>query len=102
MNIISLVAMAALAAGIQVLNDDVHFAEGPVWHDGKLYYVEYDRNTITVWDSKTHQNRIFAEQKGCGPSAVIRTAQGEFLATCYDSNSIGRFSAEGKELPCWS
>src|SRR5690348_15003106 len=44
------------AAQIDVLNNDVHFAEGPVWHDGKLYYVEYDRNTVTVWDGKS--NRI--------------------------------------------
>src|SRR5207237_623769 len=33
------------------------------------------------------------------PSAVIPTARGEFLTTCYDSGSIGRISADGKELP---
>ena len=34
----------------KVLNDDAHFAEGPVWYHGKLYYVEYDRNSVTIWD----------------------------------------------------
>lgn len=87
------------AAHIDVLNDDVHFAEGPVWHDGKLYYVEYDRNTVTVWDGK--RNRIFATLKGCGPSAVIVTARGEFLATCYDSGTIGRLGTDGKVLPSY-
>jgi len=88
---------AADADSVQVLNGDVHFPEGPVWYHGKLYYVEYDRNTVTVWDGK--QNTIFWSQKGCGPSAVITTAQGEFLTTCYDNGTIGRISADGKTLP---
>jgi len=92
-------ALPCQAARFQILNDDVHFPEGPVWHDGKLYYVEYDRNTVTVWDGKS--NRIFASQKGCGPSAVFVTRRGDFLTTCYDSGTIGRLSAESKELPAY-
>jgi gluconolactonase len=88
---------AADADSVQVLNGDVHFPEGPVWYRGKLYYVEYDRNSVTTWDGK--QNTIFWSQKGCGPSAVITTAQGEFLTTCYDNGTIGRISADGKTLP---
>jgi len=84
---------------LSVLNQDAHFPEGPLWHDGKLYYVEYDRNTVTVWDGKS--NRTFATLKGCGPSAVIRMPRGEFLTTCYDSGTIGRLSADGKSLPAW-
>ena len=84
---------------LSVLNQDAHFPEGPIWHDGRLYYVEYDRNTVTVWDGKS--NRVFATLKGCGPSAVIRTARGEFFITCYDSGTIGRLTADGKSLPPW-
>ena len=91
------VATHAHAGGIRVINDDVHFAEGPVWYQGKLYYVEYDRNTVDTWDGK--HNAIFWSKQGCGPSAVTPTARGEFLVTCYDSKSIGRVSAEGKDLP---
>lgn len=91
------VATNAHADGIKVINDDVHFAEGPVWYHGKLYYVEYDRNTVDTWDGK--HNAIFWSKQGCGPSAVIPTARGEFLVTCYDSKSIGRISADGKDLP---
>ncbi len=90
-------ALSCQAARFEILNDDVHFPEGPVWRDGKLYYVEYDRNTVTVWDGKT--NRIFATQKGCGPSAVLATLRGDFLITCYDSGTIGHLSADGKDLP---
>jgi gluconolactonase len=93
-------AAAAHADGIRVLNDDVHFPEGPVWYHGKLYYVEYDRNTVTTWDGK--KNTIFWSQKGCGPSAVIPTVRGDLLTTCYDSGTIGRMSADGKSLPAYT
>lgn len=93
-------AHAAHAGSVRVLNDDAHFAEGPVWYHGKLYYVEYDRNTVTTWDGA--RNTIFWSHKGCGPSAVIATARGEFLVTCYDSGTIGHISADGKDLPSYT
>ncbi len=93
----ALLAGPAPAADVRVLNDDAHFAEGPIWHQGKLYYVEYDRNTVTTWDGR--QNSTFWSKPGCGPSAVVATANGEFLVTCYDSNSIGRIAADGRDLP---
>jgi gluconolactonase len=90
-------AFGAPAGDIRVLNADVHFPEGPVWYHGKLYYVEYDRNSVTTWDGQ--KNTIFWSQKGCGPSAIVATAHGEFLTTCYDNGTIGRISADGKTLP---
>jgi len=90
-------ASTVLANDVKVLNDDAHFAEGPIWYHGKLYYVEYDRNSVTVWDGV--KNSLFWSKQGCGPSAVIPTARGEFLTTCYDSGSLGRISADGKDLP---
>ncbi len=93
-------SLPCYAARVEILNADVHFPEGPVWHDGKLYYVEYDRNTVTVWDGKS--NRVFASQKGCGPSAVLVTARGDFLITCYDNGTIGHLSADGRDLPAYN
>ena len=90
-------AVPTLAAGVKVINEDTHFAEGPVWYQGKLYYVEYDRNTIDVWDGKG--NKYFATMPGCGPSAVVNTKGGEFLVTCYDNHTVGRLAADGKVLP---
>jgi len=103
--LLSLLAIAsatsyASADGIKILNDDAHFAEGPIWYHGKLYYVEYDRNSVTAWDGV--RNTIFWSKQGCGPSAVLPTARGEFLTTCYDSGTIGRISADGKDLPPYS
>src|SRR4051812_20503012 len=90
---------AAQAADVKVVNDDAWFAEGPIWYQDKLYYVEYGRGTVDVWDGK--KNAIFWKMDGCGPSAVLPTASGEFVVTCYDSNSIGRISADGKTLPAY-
>jgi gluconolactonase len=86
--------------GIKVLNDDAHYPEGPIWYHGKLYYVEYDRNAVMVWDGK--KNSVFAAEKGCGQSAVVPTPSGEFLTTCYDNGTIGRMSADGKILPAYT
>jgi gluconolactonase len=87
-------------SGIKVLNDDAHYPEGPVWFHGKLYYVEYDRNAVMTWDGT--KNTVFAAQKGCGQSAVVPTAHGEFLTTCYDNGTIGRMAADGTLLPAYS
>jgi gluconolactonase len=90
--------MASFApAGVKIINADVHFPEGQIWYHGKLFFVEYDRNSVTTWDGR--KNAIFWSERGCGPSAVIATAVGEFLTTCYDSGTIGRISADGRTLP---
>lgn len=86
--------------GVKIINADVQFPEGPIWYHGKLYYVEYGRNSVTTWDGR--KNAVFWSKKGCGPSAVIPTTRGEFLTTCYDSGSIGRISADGKDLPAYT
>lgn len=92
-----LIASLAHAAGVRVLNSDAYFPEGPVWYHGKLYYVEYGRDTVTTWDGE--RNAIFWSEKGCGPSAVAPTVRGDLVTTCYDNGTIGRISSDGKTLP---
>jgi sugar lactone lactonase YvrE len=86
--------------GIQVLNADAYYPEGPVWYQDKLYYVEYGRNAVMVWDGQ--HNRLFSAQEGCGQSAVVPTGRGEFLTTCYDNGTIGRIAADGTLLAPYS
>jgi gluconolactonase len=95
-----LASTLSYADEVKVLNDDAHFPEGPIWYHGKLYYVEYDRSSVHTWDGT--KNTVFWSKRGCGPSAVIPTSRGEFLTTCYDSGSIGRISADGKDLPAFT
>ena len=91
---------AATADDVKVINPDAWFAEGPIWYHDKLYYVEYGRQTVMTWDGQ--KNTVFWKQDGCGPSAVLPDAQGNFVVTCYDSNSIGRISPDGKTLKPYS
>jgi gluconolactonase len=52
---------------------------------------------VTTWDGK--RNEVFWKQDGCDQSAVLPTGKGEFVVTCYDNNTIGRISTDGKTLP---
>jgi gluconolactonase len=90
-------AAHAAALEVKVLNADASYPEGPMWYHGKVYYVEYGRNAVTAWDGRGNQ-RVWS-QEGCGQSAVVVNRHGEFLTTCYDNGSIGRFDAQGKTLP---
>jgi sugar lactone lactonase YvrE len=84
----------AFAGDAKVLKDDAAFPEGPCWHDGKLYYVEYGGHTVMTWDGKA--NQTFWRQDGCGPAAVVPVPNGDMLVTCYDSGEIVRISSGGK------
>ncbi|RUV08543.1 hypothetical protein EOD00_18530 [Mesorhizobium sp. M7A.T.Ca.TU.009.01.3.1] len=87
------------AANVKAINDDAWLAEGLIWYQDKLFYVEHGRGSVDVWDGK--KNAIFWKMDGCGPSAVLPTTTGEFLVTCYDNNTIGRIFADGKSLPAY-
>jgi gluconolactonase len=87
-------------SSVKVLNNDAHYPEGPIWFQGKLYYVEYDRNAVMTWDGS--KNAVFSTEKGCGQSAVVPAAHGEFLTTCYDNGTIGRIAADGTVLPAYT
>jgi len=87
----------AAQGDIKVLNADAYYPEGPIWYHDKLYYVEYGRNAVMTWDGA--RNAVFSAAAGCGQSAVVPTARGEFLTTCYDNGTIGRISPDGKSLP---
>ena len=86
----------ALAGDIKVINAKSGFPEGPLWHNDKLYYVEYGSQTVMTWDG--NQNQEFWKKEGCGPSAIVALSSGNFLVTCYDSGSIARVSADGKTI----
>jgi sugar lactone lactonase YvrE len=80
---------------IKVIDPSARFPEGPVWHNDKLYYVEYGGHTVKTWDgSKLAQ---FWRSDGYGPSAVAPFGDG-FLVAGYDAGAMVRVSAEGRTL----
>jgi sugar lactone lactonase YvrE len=88
-----LAAAGARAADVEVINEASYFPEGPLWHDGQLYYVEYSAHTVMTWDGR--ENRQIWRQEGCGPSAVIEDGDGNLLVTCYDADALVRITPAG-------
>lgn len=92
--------LAALAlpvsamADVTVIDEDAHFAEGPVVVDGNLYYVEYAAQTLMKWDGALSE---VWRRDGCGPAAAVPFGDG-FLVTCYDSGEIVQISGTGETL----
>jgi sugar lactone lactonase YvrE len=99
MCVVLLSVSVSFAGGVKVINDKAAFPEGPFWHKGKLFYVEYGGHTIMTWDGNT--NKTFWRQDGCGPAAVVPTQSGELLVTCYDSGEIVRISNAGKTVAAY-
>ena len=73
--------LSALAAELAVIDPQARFPEGPVWHAGALYYVEYGGHTVKRWDGQD-LSTVWT-QAGCGPVAVAPVAETPFLVTCY-------------------
>ena len=98
--ILSMVLLALTPAVVRageatVIDGSARFPEGPVWQDGKLFYVEYGGHTVKSWDGT--QSVELWKSEGCGPSAVAPFGEG-FLVTCYDAGTMVRIGADGKTL----
>ncbi len=86
---------AALSAGVSVIDPDAHYPEGPLWHDGKLFYVEYSAGNVKTWNGRTVA--LYWHKEGCGANALIEFG-GHLLVACYDDNSLVELDARGHEV----
>src|SRR5476651_1295206 len=48
--LLCLTALPVLASPVTAIDPDAHYPEGPLWRDGKLFYVEYSASNIKSWD----------------------------------------------------
>jgi sugar lactone lactonase YvrE len=88
------VGLAVAAEPLTTIDPDAHYPEGPLWREGKLFYVEYAPGTIKYWDGA--HTGLYWQQEGCGPSALI-PFNGHLLVACYDANSLVELDTKGKE-----
>lgn len=96
----SLAAVAALIASAlpaladpTVIDGKAAFPEGPWVEGGKLYYVQYGGNTVSVWDGSA--TSTLWQQEGCGPSAIAPLGPDRFAVTCYDNGTLALFNRDG-------
>src|SRR6185437_11458225 len=92
---LSIAMGAAPSAPLTTIDADAHYPEGPLWRDGKLFYVEYAPSTIKYWDGR--HTAVYWHADGCGPSALI-PFNDHLLVACYDANSLVELDAGGKTV----
>jgi gluconolactonase len=76
---------AALADQLLTVDPQARYPEGPLWRDGKLFFVEYAQSNIKTWDGR-HAD-IYWHKAGCGANSLM-PFNGHLLVACYDNNTL--------------
>jgi gluconolactonase len=90
-----LAAAPALAGQLTPVDPGARYPEGPLWREGKLFYVEYGPSNIKTWDGK--RASLYWHKDKCGPASLIEFER-HLLIACYDDNSLVELDASGKQL----
>jgi gluconolactonase len=93
--LLCLIGPPALAGELVVIDPDARYPEGPLWRDGRLFYVEYARSNIKTWDG--HRTAVYWHQDHCGASAVV-PFNDHLLVACYDENTLVELDNSGKTI----
>jgi gluconolactonase len=90
------VSWAAADAKTTVVDAHAIYPEGPVWHDGELFFVEYGGPGVKVWDGKTI--RRYWDSEHCGPSGLTQFKGNHLLVACYDANTLVELDETGRTV----
>ena len=94
--VLSFVAVGLCSAATSVVDGHAAYPECPLWHRGRLFYVEYSADDIKVWDGRSLAT--YWKKDHCGPSGLAEFGAGHLLVACYDSNSLVELNEHGVEL----
>jgi len=81
---------------MQPINSRSFYPEGPLWHQGRLYYVEYSEDRVMCWDGT--QNRQVWHQPGSGPCSLIPASDGGLWVACFLDDRLERIGLDGRSL----
>ena len=97
---LSVMLPPAASAHETVIADHVLGPEGPLFVDGKLYYVAWNPGSLSVWDGKT--SKVINDAPGCSHNGLALTARHTLLLACSDTHgAIVELDLAGKELRRW-
>jgi sugar lactone lactonase YvrE len=96
LSMLCLFAMDVSRAGVEVVDPNARYPEGPLWDQGRLLYVEYAADDIKMWDGKG--TKVFWRKDHCGANALIHFHGDHILVACYDGNYLVELDRDGKEL----
>ena len=94
-----LVATTMAGADEVTVVSDLRGPEGPLYVDGKLYFVEWVSNTLSVWDGK--QTTVLNSTARCGHNGLALTKKKTFMLACTDQGAILEIGLEGRQLRRW-
>ncbi|WP_019971706.1 SMP-30/gluconolactonase/LRE family protein [Mycobacterium sp. 141] len=79
---------------------DARGPEGPLFIDGKLYYLQWVSGTLSVWDGQ--KSMVLNDTADCGHNGLALTKQNTFFVTCsHDPGAILELDKTGKVLRSW-
>ena len=92
---------SSTAAAERTIVNNLLGPEGPLYIDGKLYYVGWVSGTLSRFDGKT--SIVLNHASGCGHNGLALTKQKTFLLACTDEHgAILELDMNGKELRRWN
>ena len=95
----SMVTAVAQAEEVVVVKD-VLGPEGPLYVEGKLYYVGWTSSTLSRWDGKT--TTVLNALPGCSHNGLALTRHKTFLLACTDEHgAILELDMSGRLLRRW-
>jgi gluconolactonase len=96
LSLLCLFRVGVARAGVEAIDPEARYPEGPLWDQGRLLYVEYAGDGIKAWDGK-HPTAYWRKDH-CGANALIHFHGDHLLVACYDGNYLVELDAQGKEL----
>ncbi len=80
-------------SGLPVLLDGLDFGEGPRWHDGRLWFSDFDQHTVSsVGDDGTRRVELELDDF---PSGLGWLPDGRLLVVAMESRRLLRVDADG-------
>ena len=81
---------------MQTINPNSFYPEGPLWHQDRLYYVEYSEHRVMCWDGM--QNLPVWHGPDSGPCALIPASEGGLWVACFQGDRLERIGLDGRSL----
>lgn len=72
-----------------------NYPEGPTWIDGTLYWAEMYDNRVMAWSGGDQQPEPFFQQARCGPTAIARYRDDEFIVLCHIGGALAHIDNKG-------
>ena len=97
---LSAIFASGASAHETIIADKVLGPEGPLFVDGKLYYVAWNPGSLSVWDGTT--SKVINDAPGCSHNGLALTPHRTLLLACSDAHgAILELDLAGKELRRW-